>query len=298
MDCVRATDFPLSSDREWKTPFFDSLSRESIVYSNAVSPSPWTLPSHASLFSGLDPWQSGCNWKGDLRLDPTSPRLAGTLRDSGYRTLGLSANPLVSPAFNMSQGFDRFAWSAWWEPYVRFVAGTPHPIEDLTRSDRRGPAEGSRRTRLVDLFAKRSVGFFHKHPFLLDGGSRMLQGLHSQTGRPDVGISRWIEPTLESWIRDVEQSVPIYAFINLLEAHEPYFATPAQNRRLTSLMAYTRIRQDNIGFLAGEWSPRRGEFDALHDLYCYSISILDTRVRSIVEILKRSERWENTIYST
>jgi arylsulfatase A-like enzyme len=296
MDCVRASDFPSTPDSRWKTRFSETLSSESIVFENAVSPSPWTLPSHASLFSGLDPWQNGCHWKGDLRLDPTRPRVAQVLREAGYRTLALCANPLISPSFNMTAGFDHSAWSSWWEPYLRFVGGSAPYRESPSPFPGGANASGANRTRAIDSLVKRSVGFFHKYPALLDGGSRVMQGLNAQDPRPDVGIARWIEPTLERWIKEVAPSVPIFAFINLLEAHEPYFATPDQNAGLLGAIDYSRIRQDNIGYLAGEWVPRRGELKALHDLYQYSISVLDDRIRSIVEVLKNADRWDNSLF--
>ena len=105
--------------------------KDGTVFKRAYSPSSWTLPSHASLFTGLYPQQHGAfrlpyqpstDTKEDARrraqakipVDDVSiprglPTLAGELSKAGYQTVGVFGNPCYGyPIFNLGQGFDRW----------------------------------------------------------------------------------------------------------------------------------------------------------------------------------------------
>lgn len=88
------------------TPEFDALANTGLRFTQAFAQSPWTLPSHVSMFTGLLPSQHGAGWRGTSAADGLTT-LAELLRSAGYETFGVSENPWVSPAFNLDQGFDR-----------------------------------------------------------------------------------------------------------------------------------------------------------------------------------------------
>ena len=89
------------------TPATDRLAADGIRYTRAYAQAPWTLPSHATLFTGLIPSRHGVGWRRTYAPD-TLVTLAEALRDAGYETVGVSENPWISLAFNMVQGFERF----------------------------------------------------------------------------------------------------------------------------------------------------------------------------------------------
>ncbi len=93
------------------SPHLDRLMKESVVFEQASSAAPWTLPSHASLFSGLYPSQHQTQWSHQLADDKLT-MLSEMLKDQGYQTAGFSNNPWVSEDTNFDQGFDYFegAW--------------------------------------------------------------------------------------------------------------------------------------------------------------------------------------------
>ena len=88
-------------------PRVAALGREGAVYLMARTPSPWTLPAHASLFTGLYPSSHGAE-SGHLRLEDDRPFLAARLRRAGYRTQAYVANPWVGKDYNFQVGFDTF----------------------------------------------------------------------------------------------------------------------------------------------------------------------------------------------
>jgi arylsulfatase A-like enzyme len=93
------------------TPRIDAFAREGIVFADALTPAPWTVPAHASLFTGLTPSRHGAGEEaggGWAPLDSGALTLAEILAAEGYATAGLSANRAVSSAFGLSQGFRYF----------------------------------------------------------------------------------------------------------------------------------------------------------------------------------------------
>lgn len=89
------------------TPAIDSLARTAVVYEKAVSPSSWTQPSHASLFTGYYPHEITYDW--GSALADTLPTLAEVMRRHGYRTAGFMANSrYLSREMGLSRGFIRY----------------------------------------------------------------------------------------------------------------------------------------------------------------------------------------------
>jgi len=88
------------------TPNMDRIAQQGIVFENAFSTSSWTLPSHASLFTGYYPHDHGAEY--DV-YDGRYPTLAQALQSRGYRTGAFSANlDNVSRASGFGFGFIHF----------------------------------------------------------------------------------------------------------------------------------------------------------------------------------------------
>ncbi|MGH2570334.1 MAG: sulfatase, partial [bacterium] len=103
------------------TPSIDAFARDAVLYRSARAPSPWTVPSHGSLFTGLPPGAHGLHWSalpaagdslpprlGKLARSADERLLARRLKARGYSTIGVSNNPWVSSKTKLDQGFDHF----------------------------------------------------------------------------------------------------------------------------------------------------------------------------------------------
>jgi len=116
LDAVRADHLSCYGYEKGTTPNIDRVSQEGVLFSNAFSAAPWTLPSHASMFTGLCPSQHQADW-GHAYLDRGFPTLAERLRDIGYQTVGFSENVFVGRTFGLARGFDEFH-ETWRRPLV------------------------------------------------------------------------------------------------------------------------------------------------------------------------------------
>jgi arylsulfatase A-like enzyme len=87
------------------TPNADRVAGEGTVYEDAISPSPWTVPSHASMFTGLHPMSHGCSYEHHNWLDDDFATIGEMLRDAGYETCAIYGNDHVKLC-NIVQGFD------------------------------------------------------------------------------------------------------------------------------------------------------------------------------------------------
>lgn len=103
LDTTRRDALGLFNGLAEATPNLDRLAREATVYEHAYSTAPWTLPAHASIFTGLYPSRHGAGVsRPDLGEVAT---LAGLLSGRGYLTAGFSSGELSSSRFGLARGF-------------------------------------------------------------------------------------------------------------------------------------------------------------------------------------------------
>lgn len=107
IDTVRADHLSLYGYARPTSPGLERWARQGVVFDRAISPSSWTLSSHASLFTGLLPHQHGANWFAPL--DTSRWTLAEVLRAYGYDTAGFAANVFFLQAgWGVAQGFQYY----------------------------------------------------------------------------------------------------------------------------------------------------------------------------------------------
>ena len=85
-------------------PALDGLAREADWAGRAISPSSWTVPSMASIFTGFQPWRSR-SWASDRSvLDERFVTLPESLKAAGYRTAGFRSNHWLEAAVRLRPG--------------------------------------------------------------------------------------------------------------------------------------------------------------------------------------------------
>ncbi|OGD18661.1 MAG: hypothetical protein A2W03_08695 [Candidatus Aminicenantes bacterium RBG_16_63_16] len=90
------------------TPEFDRLAGDGVLFLNAYSPVPLTLPSHASILTGTYPIYHGVRNNGKYLLQPQALTLAEILKSSGYGTAAFVSSFILDSRFGLDQGFDYY----------------------------------------------------------------------------------------------------------------------------------------------------------------------------------------------
>jgi len=171
-------------------------------FDRAFATANWTVPSHASLFTGRYASEVGVQAR-SRHLDWEGEVLAERFRDAGYTTRGISANVNVSPAFGFDRGFEAF------RDLTAPGDGETFDWREF-RADR--PETG------VELYL-RAVGACLRSdtPTLRS----LLAGARMKLDSGENVAFGGAEETLEA-VREAEFGDREFLYLNLMEAHEPY----------------------------------------------------------------------------
>src|SRR5262245_61179953 len=109
IDTLRADRLGSYGSRLGLTPSLDAFAREATRFTAAVSQVPLTLPSHATILTGLHPAHHGIRTNDGFRLASGVPTLAESLKAAGYRTAAfIGGYPLRGSTSGLTRGFDRY----------------------------------------------------------------------------------------------------------------------------------------------------------------------------------------------
>ncbi|MFN2633778.1 MAG: sulfatase-like hydrolase/transferase [Thermoanaerobaculia bacterium] len=106
VDTLRADHLPAYGYKRLQTPGIDSLRKDSILFENAYAQVPLTLPSHASLLTGLLPFENGVRDNIGFRLAATHPTVAALLKTRGYKTGAAVSSFALRRDRGLAAGFD------------------------------------------------------------------------------------------------------------------------------------------------------------------------------------------------
>ena len=106
IDTLRADHVGAYGAGAGRTPTLDALAARGARFETAISPTPLTLPSHATLLTGLDPPEHGIHHNGRFRLADGVPTLAERLRAQGLATAAFVAAYVLDARFGLARGFD------------------------------------------------------------------------------------------------------------------------------------------------------------------------------------------------
>jgi choline-sulfatase len=97
----------LRADALVGTPAIDALSGDSVVFTRAYSPAPWTLPALGSAMTGVSPQVHLATGLGG-RVPDRLTTAAEVLRRAGYRTAAFVSSPMLGPQSGLAQGFGEY----------------------------------------------------------------------------------------------------------------------------------------------------------------------------------------------
>jgi arylsulfatase A-like enzyme len=201
LDTVRADHLSLYGYERPTTPVLERLAKRGIRFDAARATAPWTLPSHASFFSGLWPHELNAQWLTPLR--GSFPTLSEYLGSHGYATAGFVANTLYcSYETGLDRGFTH---------YEDYVLDQLIPLRSAWLVD-----NGLRMVSEIGVFVGRT---FNVGPFRPMHES-WFASLFVVDRRKDA---RSICRGFLDWLSQRAQPArPFFAFLNFYDAHAPY----------------------------------------------------------------------------
>lgn len=241
---------------------FDWLS--GIRFETAYSTANWTVPAHASLFTGRYPSEVGVHAK-NTTFDYPGPALAERLSTAGYRTRGFSANMHITGPLDFDRGFDRL-----------IVPGAIRHLDDDSIFDWQAFGERTDETGLnryaqgVKECLTSDVDTFRS---LLAGIRFKLESDDPTSGTKYGGANEALEA-----ISEMEFDENEFLFLNLMEAHEPYQA-PEE---------YQSVPEPELTDAVGDITYGTGNDGDVAQAYDDCVRYLSDRYREVYDTLSQS----------
>lgn len=196
LDTIRADELGLYGYAQPTSPELDRFAAQGVVFNAAMSTAPWTLPSHASIFTGRYPSSLSTDYKAPL--DARDSTLAEVFGARGFATAGFVGNVwYTSWESGLQRGFQQYV------DYQR-------SFEQLIKSTHFG------RTDMVDMLFRSTS---------LREASRALRPAHLQEvprPQPAPNHAEFIVKRFLEWQTSREAGRPWFAFLNFFDAHDPY----------------------------------------------------------------------------
>jgi len=289
-DAVRARNTSSHGyDRE-TTPFLSSLTdTDAVWYRQAKAPSSWTLPSHASIVTGLYPGEHQVHSK-SLRFDLNDRHLATQLGDNGYRTGLFTENTyLRADEFGFSDSFQTLFGDSLCSVRNETIVDPEIHAKIHGHGEHISFIKASLRS--SSPVKSLANGAIHKlkqsHPII----NRFKTDEQSQDSwNSDDGAATYAESFLD-WVDSGDG--PFFALFNFLEAHAPYQPPPNYREYVKNENFRELPQTPPWEYYAGRHPP--GYLDDLRDLYDGCIQYLDDVTRQLVERLEERGLLEETI---
>ncbi|KYH25835.1 sulfatase [Halalkalicoccus paucihalophilus] len=273
MDTARAADTVPADPAVM--PTLAELAAGGTAYTNVFTSAPWTLPSHASLFTGTYASRHGAHG-GHTYLDEGFVTLAEALASEGYETVGVSNNTWITEEFGFTRGFERFEKT--WQ-----LVQSETDLGGVTRAKH---ASGK-----VNAFVSQALS-----------GNPLVNGLNAVYDQffrasDDDGAAR-TTAWLADWLTERETDRPFFCFANCIEPHIQYRPPREYAEPFLPDGAYEEamaIRQEPRAYDVGEYDLSDEEFSLLEGLYRGELAYLDAKIGEFRDALKAAGEWEDTV---
>ena len=259
MDACRADHLSCYGYERPTTPNIDRIAANGTLYENAISPAVWTVPSHASMFTGM--YLSGHGLYGrNLKLRSDIPTIATYLKRNGYKTAAFTANTLIGEPTGLSRGYDE-------------LYDMRHIVAD-------------------DAKWKSKLNSLYRKLYFADPESKI--GYDRGAWRLNREMKKWVDGQVKGGGKR-----PFFIFANYMETHLPYvpskesrskFLTPEQEAR------WRTVNQNPWQYISKNVTMDSEDFQILKSLYDAQLSYLDEKIGEIYDFLHEKGLLKNTLF--
>lgn len=210
LDTLRRDRLSIYGHSRPTSPELDEFAANATLFERAVSTAQWTIPSHASMFTGLYPSTHQVT-QGNSRLSGSYPTLAEILHGAGYHTAGFCNNPLLGVLENgLQRGFVDF--------YNYAGAAPNRPFEVSRPSVQRAVVQRFRRfaRRVGNQFAHSDTMFrISLYPVFVPFWTRLIN-FKGHTANSISDAMAYMQR------HRAGSDQPLFLFLNLMGSHLPY----------------------------------------------------------------------------
>ncbi|MGB0560375.1 MAG: sulfatase family protein [Spirulinaceae cyanobacterium] len=280
------------------SPHIDALAAQATRFQNAVAPAQWTVPSHASMFTGLYPSQHSVLQSYSVLPDELST-LAERLSAGGYFTAGFCNNPLVGVINNgLRRGFQSFL------NYSGLL--TSHPNQAGQRPGLMGRYRQFFKRTVAKLLNQVQDAFARSEWLLALSLNPIMVPLWQTALSFKGSTQKSLADTAKLFIDrpNVAPEQPIFAFVNLMGTHMPYHPplkyieqfAPHVLRDPEARKYLRHFNGDVYGWLAPLAGPLpENQKQTLDGMYDAEVAHQDAQLGVFFEQLKTSGRLDNTL---
>lgn len=271
LDSVRADRISSLGYSRKTTPHLDEFAEQAYSFESAYSTSSWSVPVHASLFTGLYPSEHGAI-RDSESVKTRRDTLAARLSEEGYTTKGVSANPWLTDELGLTRGFDDFA---------TVTKSTPFKEEQDPRDEDWEHTDG------LDWFFERVRWCLSGNPV-----KRLLNSIYWKRLDNPIVTGEDINSRVKGWLAEESSTEPYMLFLNYMDAHEPYLPDGdelLEGSRSDSEEVYAQD-SDAIGMI----SPSTEQHIA-RDAYDSSLRRLDERVNELFQLLSEYDQYDDSM---
>lgn len=279
------------------SPHLDELAAESTLFRRVFATAQWTIPSHASMFTGLYPSEHATH-QSSAALPASIPTLAERLREGGYMTAAFCNNPLVGVVNNgLRRGFESFLnYSGLMTSRPNQAGAHPGLISRYRQWFKGRLAEAL--TRVQDAFARSEAMLeFAFTPLMVP----LWQTALSFKGNTPKSLNDAARLLIER--RGVERNQPIFAFINVMGVHTPYHPdrrmlerfAPEVIRDREAARYVQRFNGDVFGWLAPFSGADERYHHVLSDVYDAEVATQDVHIGAFLRRLRDSGALDRTL---
>ena len=279
------------------SPALDALAADGTLFTHACSPAQWTVPAHASLFTGKYPAIHGTQHP-DNMLPNVLPTLAERLGTAGYNTAAFCNNPLVGVVNNgLRRGFDSFLNYSGLLTSRPNQAGVRRTLFDRYRQVFKRVLGGTMH-RLQDSFARSdALLWFAFSPLMIP----LWQTALSFKGNTQKSLRDTAQLLIER--KGIERDQPVFAFVNLMGTHMPFHPqrsaierfAPSTLRIREERRYMRRFNSDVFGWLTPLASEMAEQHKAILDgMYDAEVATQDQLLGDFFDALRQSGAMDRT----